>query len=69
MPKYVIETEDQSWELPDGGKRENWHATISDDSGPLIDRDGDTESEAITIAVTELLGNLPSDFPAALIGS
>lgn len=60
MPKYIVETEDQSAE-----DWSNWHATIRDPDGGsvLLDRDGDTESEAVCIAVVELLGDLPADFP------
>lgn len=71
MPRYIIETEQQN--IPPsafGPGKENWHASVTDGyGGGLIDRDGDTESEAITICMTELLGNLPADFPPELIGA
>lgn len=63
MPRYIIDTEKQ-----DINGRENWHTTVSYSNGhELTDRDGDTESESITIAMVELLGNLPADFPRTLI--
>lgn len=66
---YKVYTEHYDFLGADGITRvEGWSASIFDagDKG-LINRDGDTESEAITIAFTELLGNLPSDFPRSLI--
>jgi hypothetical protein len=61
--RYVISTD--KYIVND---KEGWTASITDGyGGALIDRDGDSESEAITIAVTELLGKLPEDFPLTLI--
>jgi len=66
MTTYKIVTEKY-----DLNGKEGWHAALSimDGGESLVHgADGDNESEAITITVTQALGNLPSNFPRSLIG-
>lgn len=66
--KYIVYTESYDLKAVDGSRVKGWSALITDENGvQLISRDGDNEPEAIAIAFTEWLGNLPHDFPRELI--